>query len=49
MVGVPEPWTLFLTCAQKNAQREGCHFFQWIDEVWGPRNSDLQMCMSKDQ
>ena len=39
----------FLTCAQKNAQREGCQFFQWIDEVWGPRNNDLQMCMSKGQ
>ena len=39
----------FLTCAQNNAQRAGCNFFQWIDEVWAPRNTDLQMCMSKGQ
>ena len=39
----PNRGRCFLTCAQKNAQREGCNFFQWIDEVWGPRNSDLQM------
>ena len=32
----------FLTCAQKNAQRERCHFFQWIDEVWGPVNAEFQ-------
>ena len=45
----PDRGRCFLTCAQKNAQREGCHFFQWIDEAWGPRNNDLQMCMSKGQ
>ena len=45
----PNRGRCFLTCAQKNAQREGGQFFQWIDEVWGPRNTDLQMCMSKGQ
>ena len=45
----PNRGRCFLTCAQKNAQRQGCQFFQWIDQVWGPRNSDLQMCMSKGQ
>ena len=45
----PNRGRCFLTCAQQNAQREGCQFFQWIDEAWGPRNNDLQMCMSKGQ
>ena len=45
----PNRGRCFLTCAQKNAQRQGCHFFQWIDEAWGPRNTDLQVCMSKGQ
>ena len=45
----PNRGRCFLTCAQKNAQRAGCNFFQWIDELWGPQNTDLQMCMSKGQ
>ena len=44
----PNRGRCFLMCAQKNAQREGCHFFQWIDEAWGPRNNDLQMTYEKD-
>ena len=44
----PNRGRCFLTCAQKNAQHEGCHFFQWIDEAWGPWNNDLQMTYEKD-
>ena len=32
----------FLTCAQKNAERIGCKFFQWIDQDWSPKNVKLQ-------
>ena len=32
----PNRGRCFLTCAQKNAQRVGCNFSQWIDELWGP-------------
>ena len=45
----PNRGRCFITCAQKNTQRAECNFFQWIDEVWGPKNTDLQMCMSKGQ
>ena len=39
----PNRGRCFLTCAQKNTQRAGCNFFQWIDEVWGPQNTDLRL------
>ena len=39
----------FLTCAQKNAQRAGCQFFQWIDEEWGRTNAHFQCEMLKSQ
>lgn len=38
----PNKGRCFLTCAQKNAQREGCRFFQWIDQEWEPKNVQLQ-------
>ena len=37
----------FLTCAQKNAQRIGCKFFQWIDQDWSPKNVELQSDLSQ--
>ena len=30
----PESWTLFFNMCSKNAERQGCQFFQWINEVW---------------
>ena len=39
----------FLTCGKKNAHRQGCNFFQSIDEGWGSLNSDFQLEMSKGQ
>ena len=38
----PNVGRCFLTCAQKNAQREGCRFFQWIDQEWDRKNTQLQ-------
>lgn len=38
----PHHGRCFLTCAQKNAQRIGCQFFQWIDQAWSPKNQQLQ-------
>ena len=38
----PNQGRCFLTCAQKNAQRIGCKFFQWIDREWDPKNQQLQ-------
>ena len=37
----------FLTCAQKNGQRIGCKFFQWIDQDWSPKNAKLQTDLSQ--
>ena len=36
----------FLTCTQKNAQREGCRFFQWIDQEWDQKNAQLPSDLS---
>ena len=42
----PNRGRCFLTCAQKNAQRIGCKFFQWIDQDWSVKNAKWQMDLS---
>ena len=38
----PNVGRCFLTCAQKNAERPGCQFFQWIDQDWCWKNGKFQ-------